>query len=616
MSNRGSLIFLFLVLSGFWEIQAQILDDSTKQIYSQKTTFYFSEEDVINGEINQYNPDTTLNNVQQYNWQTRNNNLYQDLGNLGSPLFPVFYTPRRSLGVQYGIRLFDEYFLDPDEVRYFNTRSPFTQLTYAQGANNFANLNAEFSRNINPYLNVSFVADRFTSDKNLANLRRDRLVEHWNFTFHSNYRSKNGRYLALYHFSNLSHEVEEQGGINPLPGDRIPEDLYVYQEADVWLNDAFTWERRNNHHLYQHFKILRDSTSDFRIFHEFDRVNIKDRYTDNNILESDTFYRFTFYESFENTRHQFQYSLYENRVGLGGSMNRGFKYSAHIRHRYYYSNLSNEWNSEVFVGGMMKKTINSPFDSLDMTISGESQLPGDYRLGVEFKGNHIGIEGYRIFYSPDITQSRFKSNHHIWNNDFNRTLSDNLILSYRFKVDKHMFRPFFSMHRMENYIYYGENVTPIQEASPITLFYGGIEMNLQFGKIHFNSTTRYSISDGPDVIRFPRLFSKAQIYFQTRISDNRSTFQVGFEGFYRSAYFGNAYMPGAFQYYLQNEFQLDAAIVPDVFASFQFRKAQAFIKVPYFTQGWAVPGYFASPYYTGVQRPDAIALGFRWQFYD
>ncbi|MEQ9147355.1 MAG: putative porin, partial [Cytophagales bacterium] len=239
-----SITILFSLVS-----EAQILDDSTKQVYNQNTTFYFHEIDVIDGELDQYNPDTSINFVHRYNWQTINNNLYQDLGNLGSALFPVFYKARKSIGTNYGINIYDEYFENPDEVRYFNTRSPFTELKYVQGANNFSNLRAEFSRNIGPYFNSTFKVDRFTSDKNLANVGRDRLVEHWSFIYNSNYRSKNGRYKVLYHYSHLSHEVEEQGGIRPLLSDRIPDDLYLYQSANVWLNDAFTWERRNNHHL-------------------------------------------------------------------------------------------------------------------------------------------------------------------------------------------------------------------------------------------------------------------------------------------------------------------------------------------------------------------------------
>lgn len=596
-------------------LQAQILDDSTKQVYNRETTFYFYEEDVIEGVLNQYNPDTTINEVHRYNWQLRDNNLYQDLGNLGTPLFPVFYRPERNIGVNYGVYIYNEYFEDPDKVRYFNTRSPFTELRYVQGANNFANLIAEFSRNINPYWNTTFKVDRFSSDKNLANVGRDRLVEHWNFMFNTSYRSKNGRYLLLYHYSHFNHEVEEQGGIQPLPDDRIPEDLFLYQSANVRLDDAFTWERRNNHHIYQHFKVLRDSTADFRIWHEFDRINIKDRYTDQVLTSSDTFYS-RIYENPSSTFHQIQYTLYENKVGLGGSFGEGFSYRGYTRQRNYYSNLSNDWNAELFVGGSVNKRFRLPFDTIRIAVETEVQLAGDYRIGGKIKGRKLELEAFRIFYSPYLVQSRFKSNHFVWNNNLRRTLSDNLTASYRFRIGKQIIRPYVQIHSINDYIYFNELALPQQTTQRVNLLYTGVFTKLQWWKIHFDSQLQWSLSNGPDVIRFPEYFAKALLYFETRISQSKSTFQVGFDAFYRSGYFGNAYMPVIFQYHLQNGFDLGDAIVPDVFASFQFRKAQAFIKVPYFTQGWAVPGYFSSPYYTGVQRPDAIALGFRWQFYD
>ena len=613
--KKGLGFLFFLLVLQISPSLGQILDDTTKQVYSRETTFFFYEKDVLDGSTEQYNPDTTVNEIHRYNWQTRNNNLYQDLGNLGSPLFAAFHRPERNIGVNYGVRIYDHYFDDPDEVQYFNTRSPFTELRYVQGANNFAKLNATFSRNINPYWNTTFKVDRFTSDKNLANVGRDRLIEHWNFVWNTNYRSKNGRYLLLYNYSHLSHEVEEQGGIKPLPDDRIPEDLFLYQSANVWLDNAFTWERRNNHHIYQHFKILRDSTADFRFFHEFDRINIKDRYTDENLTIADTFYT-NFYESTSSSFHTVQYTLYENKLGVGGSFGEGFSYRGYGRHRYYYSNLSNQWENELFAGGSIDKTFNISFDTVNVTLESEFQLPGDYRFGFKVQGKKVEAELSRIFYSPYLVHSRFKSNHFVWNNNLRRVLNDHLYAAYKFNFGKQVIKPFMRFQTISDFIYFNELALPEQESQRISILNLGTFTELQWWKLHFDSQIQWSASSGPDIMRFPELFVKAMLYFESSISQGKSTFQIGFDAFYRSAYYGYAYMPATFQYHLQNGFLMDEAIVPDVFASFQFRKAQAFVKVPFFTQGWAVPGYFSSPYYTGVQRPDAVAVGFRWQFYD
>ncbi|WP_332367843.1 hypothetical protein [Spirosoma telluris] len=67
-----------------------IIDDSTKVIYGPKSTRYVLEDDILNNRQKLYTLDTTMDEVHRFTYVQRSQNLYQDLGTLGTPIRPVF----------------------------------------------------------------------------------------------------------------------------------------------------------------------------------------------------------------------------------------------------------------------------------------------------------------------------------------------------------------------------------------------------------------------------------------------------------------------------------------------------------------------------------------------
>jgi hypothetical protein len=98
------------------------LDDSTKVIYGPTSTRYFLEEDVVNNRKRLYTIDTVLDAIHNYNFVQRNKNLYQDLGNIGSAIRPVFYKAPEQIGTLLGYDAYTLYDIKPSQVRYYNTK--------------------------------------------------------------------------------------------------------------------------------------------------------------------------------------------------------------------------------------------------------------------------------------------------------------------------------------------------------------------------------------------------------------------------------------------------------------------------------------------------------------
>ncbi|MBU1820297.1 MAG: putative porin, partial [Bacteroidetes bacterium] len=195
-----------------------IIDDSTKNIYGPSTALHFYEDDILNNRDSlRYRLDTTLTGIHRWNFVDRSWNHLVDLGNLGTAARQTFYQPRQQVGAQLGFDAYDPYAIQQNEVRYYDTRSPLTEMTFVSGGRGRNLLRFGFNQNITPRLNVGFRVQRFTSNKQYGTFSavnsQSILGQNWTFITHGNYFSKSGKYILLAHYRHLNHNVKEQGGL-------------------------------------------------------------------------------------------------------------------------------------------------------------------------------------------------------------------------------------------------------------------------------------------------------------------------------------------------------------------------------------------------------------------
>jgi len=87
--------------------RGQILDDSTRQIYSVRTTHIYSESDILNGRYEFANPDTTINNFHSERTWFGDSIFFQFLDNVGSASQPLLWHTPLQIGVRPGKTIFD-----------------------------------------------------------------------------------------------------------------------------------------------------------------------------------------------------------------------------------------------------------------------------------------------------------------------------------------------------------------------------------------------------------------------------------------------------------------------------------------------------------------------------
>jgi Putative porin len=614
--SRSKFILILITLFAANRVTGQILDDTTEMVYGLGTTRFFTEEDIFLNKSRQNRIDTSLSDIHRYRYILYNDNYHQDLGNVGTALWPVFFRPEEEPGRDHGINIYREYQIDPGKIKYYNTKSPFTELKYVQGTQRYTDLFVDFARNINSNFSAGFNIRRFTTNKVLATASRELQTEHWSIAVQSAFISPDRRYKLLYNFTHLNNYVNEQGGIKPRPDDKIPEDLYLYERGEVWLNDVSTWERRNTHRIYHQFSLDTGTNANFKIFQVLERSLVKDRFEDRRLTENAPFYPNIYFDS-TSTFFESDFDRVEQRTGVAGIW-KGWQLTGHIRTRWLYANLYEEWEQEWFLGGTFTKDIMfKGVGLLNFDFRFDQMLNNDARkitLNLGFKG--FGFKYHGLNRRPSILENRIYSNNFIWDKNLANMNSNSYEVFYSFPGKKVQLKPLIRLDEINNYIYFGKNATSEQAGEKVRIYTGGLGFNFHIGNWHFINNFGYTSLDGPDVIRFPEFFYNGQYYFSSGFRKGKIDFQIGFETTYRSRYYGNAYMPANFQFYLQDDFPLDEIIVPDFFVNLHFRSADAFISVPYFTQGWASPGYFTTPYYTAYTRPELVEFGFRWRFFD
>jgi len=91
--------------------------------------------------------------------------------------------------------------------------------------------------------------------------------------------------------------------------------------------------------------------------------------------------------------------------------------------------------------------------------------------------------------------------------------------------------------------------------------------------------------------------------------------QLGLEGRYRSDNFAEAYMPATQQFHLQDNFNVYAYPVVDVFLNFRINRTRVLFRYNHLNSGMMEQaGYFLTPGYTGLKS--TLDLGITWAFFD
>lgn len=160
------------------------------------------------------------------------------LGNLGSATRPLLFSPYGQPGFDAGFHAYDPYRLNPNEIPFFQTTRPYTELEYSLGTRVEQIIGLQHTQNINAGWNFFFRYRMINSPGIFQHQRSN----HSNFVFSTRYQSKNLRYQTWALWLSNKLQAEENGGIVDTT-DILNDPIFVDRfNIPVWLGgpDNFT----------------------------------------------------------------------------------------------------------------------------------------------------------------------------------------------------------------------------------------------------------------------------------------------------------------------------------------------------------------------------------------
>ncbi|GAB2495657.1 putative porin [Algoriphagus taiwanensis] len=593
-----------------------LLDDSTRMVYGPKTSLYFFEKDIRRNSLTLYEQDTLLDNFHNYDPVQKGGWKYQDLANIGSATKPVFYQVPELIGTTSGFHAYDPYFVDPSKRRYFDTKSPFTEMSAFFGGGNRNMLDIYFARNVNPRWNVGFDFRTQRIRKTLnPNTRDDYMAEQNAYGLHTNYRSENGKYWLLGAFSRMRHLVNEIGGIIPPEVDSTSL-YYTYEDAKVWLRNSRAIDLRQDYHLYHEYKL----GNGLQVYHVFDRKIQKLSFLANLNTTDSSFYNSNRFQESDTTQNFHGFSEWRNEMGVKGTY-KGFFYNAYTKLRNarlenpFFEDGPERYN-EFYIGGELIGKIS---DQWSLQADGEYLLTDAFRIHGKFVSPWLEAEYTKALYRPTAMQQMYFGNHFRWSNDFSNIGVDQI--QGRLKLDfikgVHL-RPMLTLNRVNNYVYFDENLEVAQANGEVFMLMPGLQANAQLGKkFRLDLEVIYTELTGAasDVIRIPNWYANTRIYFDSPMFDENIFVQLGLDIRYKSSFFADAYNPSYQQFHLQNDFNVFAYPVADLFLNFRINRTRVLFKYNHLNSGLMNnEGYFVTPDYTGYRS--FLDLGITWYLFD
>jgi Putative porin len=640
------LVLTFIWLSG-QSAMSQILDDSTKLVYGPHTSSYVLEEDMLNSSGKKFSADTSISDFHNYGKIYRGHQAYQDLGNLGTPAAPIFYEAPTQIGKTLGYNGFNLYAYDPQRAKYFDTKSPYSSLSYIQGTRGQQILEGEFYRNVHSRWSLGFSMKTLSSKKIIGAVSSssstdNRLASMFSFIFSTRYFTKDERYQVLGNFTFFDSKNKESGGIRPDNFSRPDSGLFDYTQGNANLYSARTLEKRFNFHIYQELGITKSKV--LQLFHVADYRIIEHRFTDvmqggaindtlyyppyNGINQKGIRQPLPMYFDPAGTNDKILYNLFENRIGIKGRAG-NVSYRAYLRTKNFTYRDSfqvasmQEFKksfSENFIGGGLRYAMG---DSSFINITGEYFYLGrdtsktyvgtDYFLKGDYSGKNLFGGIYAINSSPTLLQRQYTGNNFRWDNNFKPTNSKNVYAGARLDLKNLFLQVSGEYSLINNYIYYNELAKPAQDTSLIDIFSLKTLLKFSLSNFHLEEHFRYTNLGGYEYIKMPTFYSQTRIYYKNILFKRALLMQIGFDFFWKSAFQANYYMPVTQQFYLNNNFIVQPYLLGDFFIDARIKRANIFVKVSHFNQ-LPLKGYFITPYYSGMPR--TVELGITWMFFD
>jgi hypothetical protein len=609
---------LYLLLFLTHTINAQILDDSTKLVYGPTTTRFSYEHHLKYNDLNFATVDTSIFNIHRYTITEQSGYLLQDLGVNGTASRSIYNPTPTIIGARSGFYVYEPFFTPPEDLRYYDTKSPYSRIGAAIGGGGRSRVDVGFNRSDSSNFNIGIDYNRVISDKQTSSIgRHDRLTDSEGYDIYMVYFTPGRKYLALTNFSRNKSTAEDQGGIDTSSGVS-----YFDEDAPVFLKNAKSEYLRRNFHFYHQF----NPDSALQFYQSYDWSYSSSRFRDSNLSEENGYFtQFNFSTDTTSEENIFATNTLES--GVKGSLGKLF-YMGYYKIRGYnftygqaesdtlnFRTLKPETKGvEHYVGGTIRIQLNRKYKltgSIDFNFNGNQRITGD------LLARNFDVRFVLQQHSPSYMEQAYLGNHDFWINDFKNIKTLDLEGGYNQKLGKSYIRPKVKFSTITDHVYFNTMAVPEQINGTTTFIRPGLDFSFNFFKHFFISgNVDYNLLSGSTTEAFPlpELMVNFNVYYHNLLFDNNLELQVGLDNHWKSDYFAPDYQVSTHQFFIQDRFNVPAYLISDAYLNIKLSHANLFAKFNNLIQAFTSEGYFAAPDYIG-KRP-LFDFGFYWMFFD
>ncbi len=535
-------------------------------------------------------------------------------------------------------------FMEVEDIRYYHVPTPLTELYFKTTFEQGQQLDAFFTVNTSPRLNLSVA---YKGVRSLGKFQHA-LTSSGNFRATASYVTKNDRYKVYTHFVTQDLLNEENGGLS-LQGinQYLAQAEFVGEESEfedrgsisVNFQDAENKLLGKRFYLDHQYAILKktDSTaSGISVGHImnitdkrylFDQAaiapndllgksyvaaNLSDNvaledFTNQVFLEFNNQWLGTLRVLGENSNYNYGYNSLLNRADVSGNT----------------TSITNRIKGDVYtVGGEYSNT----YKGFNLFADGKSIVSGD------FKGTYFNAgAGYDLNdqYSvlAKISSSSVAPNYNFllyqsdyvnynWQNDFKNTETKKLQVTLKAKKIAELET---SYSTINNYSYFTKNadqaIIPLQYVDNIDVLKVKLTQGLKYWKLGLDNTVMYqNVQGGDKVYNVPELITRNSLYYEDHWFKKKALFlQAGITFKYFSGYKADGYDPVLSEFYVQNVEEIGAYPQFDIFFNGKVKQTRIYFKFENIGEAFQQNNEFSAPGY--ATRDAVLRFGLVWNFF-
>lgn len=595
---------------------------------------------------------------------------YNSLGNVGSPRLSRIFMERSITPDFMFVEPFDMFFIDTDNFRFYNTKSPFMNVTYNwNGSKNTGSdhVKATFTNNAGKKFNFGGIFDYIYGQ----GYYDSQSTSYMNASAWASFIAD--KYDFHFYYQHNFMKTAENGGIEDEGYITNPENMSrEFTSNDIPTNLTKTWNRQEhdivffNHHynigFYREEEL--DSTTTKEVFVPvskiFHTLKLQNMMRNNRAYQETQNYHSYTYLPGDSTEDRLKQFYIRNLVGLslcegfnkwavfGVNAYVGFDYNRIMlpdstQYGGYYTNTTGKIGKQYFtehnvvVGGQIIRsqgnTVHYNLDA-EFTVAGtdigQFEIDGHAEVNIPILRDtaQVALNAYVKNIGPSFYFDHYHGKHAWWDNGFDNELRQRI--EGVIDIPHTQTTITVGVENIKNFSYFqntgimlnantnnpivSNNVSSMQCGDNIQIVSANLRQNFKLGILHWENDVTYQTCSHTDVLPLPTVSLYTNLYLQFKIAKVLKT-EFGADMKYFTRYYAPDYSPVIGMFMNQNSLKkVKIGNYPmfSVYANFDLKRTRFYVMYHHANQSDG--HYFWGPGYP--MNPASIRFGLSWNFYD